>query len=56
MIASDDMYYDEALELELEELKKDPNVSLVTGRSLYINSQGKVSLLYLLSIHYQYKP
>ena len=45
MIASDDMYYDEALELELEELKKDPNVSLVTGRSLYINSQGKVCYL-----------
>lgn len=45
MIASDDMYYDEALELELEELKKDPNVSLVVGRSLYINSQGKVCYL-----------
>lgn len=45
MIASDDMYYDEALELELEELKKDPNISLVTGRSTVINSQGKVCYL-----------
>lgn len=45
MIASDDMYYDEALELELEELKKDPNISLVTGRSTVINSHGKVCYL-----------